>query len=66
MSACVDIDKNLFVWGTLTSEKEQSVQIEKPELLPNFQVSSVDVGRSIIAAIDHPSQRLKQINCNDN
>lgn len=65
MTACIDEHKNLFVWGTITSEKGTSIIIEEPEQLPNIKMTQVDVGRAIIAGLEHGTNRLKVINCND-
>jgi hypothetical protein len=65
MTACIDEGRNLFVWGTLTSEKGMSIIIEEPEQIPNIKMAMVDVGRAIIAGIEHGTNRFRWINCND-
>ena len=67
MSACIDKDRTLYLWGSIFSTKESHcIQIDEPEIMHDVKLSKIEIGQSIIAGIDQASRSLQIITCNDN
>ena len=67
MTGCIDLDKNLYLWGSIFSLKESHcIQIDEPELMHEIQLSKVEIGHSMIAGLENQTKTLHTIACNDN
>ena len=64
MTACIDSNKQVYIWGTLKG-KEQQYEIQEPYLVPGIQAQKVEVGRGILTAIEFNTSLLHSINCDD-
>lgn len=64
--ACVDQERNLYMWGSLQDQDKRSYyQLPDPVAVPNIKAQSMSISRQSIAVIDARTQHVKMIHCNE-
>ena len=63
LSACIDDNHKLYIWGTLQGTKK-GFAFDEPIEIEGLTVASVGVSNSALAVIDNDTQVLHMVDCN--